>query len=413
MERGDAQSAIMDLRGILRTQPQSTVAMERLARAYASNGESTLAIDTYRSALTLDPANADLRLELVRHLRAQGRTTEASVEMDKIDANRSDQPGILYAKGESFLEAGNLEQAQHLAQRLLDKGDTARGRTLAGRVLLARGAVEEAISGFRAATVADTRARDPMMYLIAALSRANRVPEAATYLEGVVAADPNNATALALMGDVYFTLGRIPEAETALQASIAASPRWEDPYLKLGTLFLRKGDAKAAVDIFEQGLEQVPGHLELQLRLGMSLEQVADFEGAARQYEAVLQREPSQQVAANNLASLIADVWAGDRVRLEQARRIAENFRNTNQPLLLDTLGWVQLQLGNVDDAIALMERAVRADPTEETLRYHLGRAYLARGDRSKAKDELEKAITPGSTYRGVEDAKQALASLS
>jgi predicted Zn-dependent protease len=252
-----------------------------------------------------------------------------------------------------------------------------------------------------------------MMYLVAGLSRVNRVPEAAAYLEGIVATDPQNATALALMGDVYYTLGRSADAQTALRASIAASPTWEAPYLKLGSLLLREANPQAAVDVFRQGLAQIPGQLELMLRLGMSLEQLGDFDGARAQYEAILQKEPNQSVAANNLAALIADVWAGDRSRLDQARRIAEGFRNTNQPLLLDTLGWVQLQLGNVDDAITLMERAVRADPDEVALRYHLGRAYLARGDRAKAKAELEKAVTPGASYRGIEDAKQALASLT
>jgi tetratricopeptide (TPR) repeat protein len=413
MERGDNQSAIMDLRGILRTQPQSTIAMARLAKAHAANGDSTLAIDTYRSTLTLEPANDDLRLELVRHLKAQGRVMEAAAELDKIDANRSEHPAILYAKGENYLDVGYLDQAQSLAQRLLEGGDAVLGHTLAGRVLFSRGATEEAIAQFRAAAAADAKARDPMMFLVAALSRVERVQEAATYLEAIVAADPQNATALALMGDVYYTLGRPAEAEASLRSSVAAAPRWDLPYLKLGSLLLRNGNPQGASEVFRAGLVQIPGQLELMLRLGMTLEQQGDHDGARLEYEAILQKEPNQSVAANNLAALIADVWPSDRARLDQARRIAEGFRNTNQPLLLDTLGWVQLQLGNVDDAIALLERAVRADPNEQTLRYHLGRAYLARGDRMKAKAELEKAIAPGNSYRGIEDAKQVLASLT
>lgn len=412
LDRKDNQNAIIDLRSILRTQPQSLVAMTRLAKAYAANGDSTLAIDTYRNALTLDPSDTDLRLELIEHLRSLGRESEARAEMEKIDDATSAKPEVLYAKAESLIEEGRLDRAEEIARRLLSTGNAMHGHTLLGRILHTRGTTEEALAEFRLATAADPRASAPMTYLVAALSRANRVQDAATYLEGVIAADPQNATALALAGDVYFALGRPADAENALRASIAAAPAWEAAYLKLGSLFLRQGKTQEAAQTFRAGLERIPEQVELMLRLGMSQEQLGDYDGALASYETVLQREPAQTIAQNNMAALTADIWPTDPTRMEKARRIAEGFRNTNQPLLLDTLGWIQLQSGNVDDAIALLERAVRAKPDEPSLRYHLGRAYLARGDKARAKPELELAVASNASYRGIDDARQVLSQL-
>jgi len=46
-------------------------------------------------------------------------------------------------------------------------------------------------------------------------------------------------------------------------------------------------------------------------------------------------------------------------------------------------------------------------------LRYHLGMAYLANGDKEKAKENLEIALAaPDADFTGVEDARKALSNL-
>jgi tetratricopeptide (TPR) repeat protein len=165
-----------------------------------------------------------------------------------------------------------------------------------------------------------------------------------------------------------------------------------------------------AVEAASAGLKAIPNHVQLLLNLGMIEDSGARFDAASEAYEAVLRQQPRNVIAANNLAALIADAWPTDRARLEQARRLVESFRNSQEPFLLDTLGWVQYRLGNLDDAIEILERSVKARPELAQIRYHLGMAYRARGNLSKARYELELATANTTAYRGLDDAILALA---
>ncbi len=111
------------------------------------------------------------------------------------------------------------------------------------------------------------------------------------------------------------------------------------------------------------------------------------------------------------MAGLIADAWPDDKSQLERARRLAELNRNSVNPALLDTLGWVEYRLGNNDDAVGLLERAAAANGHDPQIRYHLGLAYLARNSRSQAITELKIATDATAPYRGLDNARRALAS--
>ena len=66
-------------------------------------------------------------------------------------------------------------------------------------------------------------------------------------------------------------------------------------------------------------------------------------------------------------------------------------------------------------ERIAAIERGVDLEklPDNPTVRYHLGMAYLKKGDTEKAKQELEKALELKDSFEGAQEAKEALAGLS
>jgi len=50
--------------------------------------------------------------------------------------------------------------------------------------------------------------------------------------------------------------------------------------------------------------------------------------------------------------------------------------------------------------------------PDNATVRYHLGMSYLKNGEKEKARQELEKALSLDRSFDGSDEAKQALAGL-
>ena len=110
---------------------------------------------------------------------------------------------------------------------------------------------------------------------------------------------------------------------------------------------------------------------------------------ARQAYEQGLQYNDQNWVALNNLAYLLADRLdsaALARPYAERAVRLSDN------PQVLDTLGWINVGLGVFDRAIADLNRAVRLDSDYPIARHHLGEAYR----RSRRFDEAANVLKAG-----------------
>jgi len=232
---------------------------------------------------------------------------------------------------------------------------------------------------------------------------------AVKFVQSLISQKPNDAAAYRLLGDIDFRVNNRAEAIDAYNRSIELDPTQAGTRLELGNLFIEKGDNSSAAEVFRAAVQALPYDVDLKLALALAEDRLDRFEAARAAYEEVLRLRPRQVVASNNLAALIADGWPHDKKLLEQARRLAESHRNSTNPTLIDTLGWVEYRLGNLDDAVRLLQSAA-LDGDDAEIRYHLGRAYLAQGRRAEARSELKLAIAGNKSFRGRDDALTALA---
>ena len=137
----------------------------------------------------------------------------------------------------------------------------------------------------------------------------------------------------------------------------------------------------------------------MQESLAIGYELMQDYDAAKLAYENVLAKWPNDIVAANNLAMLIADVWPTDKALLDRARVLVEEFRNSNNPALIDTLGWVQVRLGNIDDAAIILKKAVSLQPDNQQAQYHYAAAMSLKGLNDLARDAMGKALAGGAGF--------------
>jgi tetratricopeptide (TPR) repeat protein len=413
LKTGDTQAAIPDLRTILRATPNAKQALLMLINAYADSGEDQLAIRTYRDYLNVDPENDLIRVEFAQRLMNAKKFDEADKQITQI-LQRSPKfvPALLTRINQRIIQKNWLEAVEVANRIIQDAGDEMEGRAALGKIYLAQGQAKKAIGELQRVNAAKPGPSEARSMLIQALIQDHQSVQAIGLLTKSTAADPKDADAFDLLGDVYFTLNRPDEALEALKQCIKARPKWDLPYLKLISLDMKMGQQTEAAELARAALKEMPNHPQLLLNLAMIEDARDQFDAAREAYEAVLKQQPRNLIAANNLAALIADAWPKDKVRLEQARRLAEPFRNSNDPVLLDTLGWVQYRLGNIDDAIEILERSAKAKPELAEIRYHLGMAYKAHGDQARARLELELATTSAPMYRGLQDAKLTLDNL-
>jgi Tfp pilus assembly protein PilF len=84
-----------------------------------------------------------------------------------------------------------------------------------------------------------------------------------------------------------------------------------------------------------------------------------------------------------------------------------------NSPSTADTLAWAYYQKGNFTSARDLLEDALKADPNNAAMHYHLGMTYSKLASSSNATEHLKKAVTLAPNSQTAKDAQKALGQIS
>ena len=127
-------------------------------------------------------------------------------------------------------------------------------------------------------------------------------------------------------------------------------------------------------------------------------------------YKKALQIDPNQAMASNNLAYLMVE----NGQNVDVALSLAQNARRSlpNSPSTADTLAWVYYHKGTYASARDLLEDALKSQPDNATMQYHLGMSYSKLGDKANATLHLKKAASLSPDSPAGKEAVKALGEL-
>ena len=162
-------------------------------------------------------------------------------------------------------------------------------------------------------------------------------------------------------------------------------------YLKISDVYRGTGDLRGALEALRSAAELAPQNALVITNLAMAIEQSGDKQNAVRQYRAAIAIKQDNPIALNNLAFLMTET-GGDLFEALRFARLAKQSAPQN-PEIADTVGWVTLKLGWVDDAFGTFSDLVRKQPGNKTYRSHLSLANDQRLPRSEAANQLRKAL--------------------
>ena len=139
----------------------------------------------------------------------------------------------------------------------------------------------------------------------------------------------------------------------------------------------------AAWRVLQQALKLYPDDLNLLYSRAMLAEKRNDLEQMERDLRAIIEREPDNAMALNALGYTLSDRttrYAEAKTLIQQAYDL-----NPQDPAVLDSLGWVNFRLGNLDEAERLLRQALERFPDQEVAA-HLGEVLWANGKQREAK---------------------------
>ncbi|MCG8548458.1 MAG: tetratricopeptide repeat protein, partial [Alphaproteobacteria bacterium] len=299
------------------------------------------------------------------------------------------------------------------AERYRDvTADKVLGDVAVGRVYQAEGRHDDAIAAFRRALEQDMNSGAALTGLVRSYIATDRSTDAMAYLKQLIGKAPDNVYAHNLLGEVYAFDKVSGKAEKSFLRATAIRGNWSLPYINLGRLMVAQNEPSRAVEILKKGLQEVPDDTTLQFGLASAHQAAREYDEAIDTYKAILQREPSFDAAANNIAAIIADRKFEDPKSLDDALSYAQRFQVSENPYYLDTLGWVHYRRGDYNLAVVFLKRAVDQLPEHPVLNYHLAMAYYKAGQREEARAHLEKAVAKEANYPEIDEARALLQSM-
>lgn len=413
LQKGDVDRAISDLRTILRENAESIPALRLLTQAQLVNREVDLAMDTLKRIVQLEPEDLGARQQLAS-LHAERGNREAALKLlDEVLEKQPNAASSLQAKASILISEENWDGAMETIAKLRDLPDQKPSAyTLEGALKLARGDYKEAHQAFEAARELAPKAPEPLTGSIQALLLQDKIGDAETQLREIIAEDESNAVAHNLLGEVLLRAKNNEQAVESFKSAIALTKTWSVPYRNLGRFYVSTNQPAEAIAVFKAGLDLLPGNVELLLGLAESQERSGDIDNAIATYESILAKDNTIDVAANNLAALIADHRYEDKDSLKRALDLAGRFENSTGPLFVDTLGWLQYRSGDLRQARVNIERAIALGSDDPQLHYHHGMILFGLGETELARKALEKAVVEGADYQGIDEARQTLGRL-
>lgn len=189
---------------------------------------------------------------------------------------------------------------------------------------------------------------------------------------------------------------RLIESRTAGTGS-AGERREAAFHNDLGVLLEREGDLEGALEQYRIARAKDPGLVLAYINAGNVRVKLGDLEGAEQLYRQALEREPENPQTLNNLAwGLILEGR-----RLDEATALLERAlaSDPDRPYLyLDSLGWALYRRGEIEPARATLLTALERIPEEESYllsetHYHLGVILQEAGEAEAAAGHFEKSL--------------------
>ncbi len=396
IDQDDTEHALLDLNTALTEKPEDAETLTLMAAAHEREGAHDLAGQRLARAVEASNNGIGESLRYGRFLLADGRVGPA--EDTVLDALRRNPNNLdlLVLLGQVHLQRRDFARVRQVAGTIrgLDTPNAAQvadGLELAA--LQAEGRTDEMVTtlqGLAESSEGDIR---PKLALIQTEIAAGNVEAARAAVDAILAEDPQSVPGRLALAAIQVLTGQTAEAEATYKTLIADAPQIPAPHQGLVALLASQGKGDAANAALTAGLEATRRDSSLLLLDAQQRLATEDFEGAIADFQEIYDRDTSNVVIANNLASLLSS-HRSDEASLERAFQVARRLRGTENPYFQDTYGWLLTQRQDYQQALTYLEPAAKALTGDALTQYHLAMTYYALERWKDAKAVFAAAVT-------------------
>ncbi|NLY65298.1 MAG: tetratricopeptide repeat protein [Alcaligenaceae bacterium] len=291
-------------------------------------------------------------------------------ELKEMEKSFPEDFDLLYMEAQVYYQAQKLAQAKKLLNQFLevqvqrrealpDAETDAQGQASDARILLAQ--IYEEEKNYRAA--------------IAQLEKIDE-PTALLQVKMQIAV-------------LYGKMGSYTKASELLQS---LKPENEEDVIRIrltqAQIYRDAGRTDRAINYLRSADSEIPGNIFIKYDLAMMYEQQGRFEEMEKLLREIISLRPSSPDAYNALGYVFAD----RNMHLEEAQVLLERAvaLAPGNPFILDSMGWLQFRLGNLELALEYLENAFELSEQAD-IAAHLGEVLWQKGQKDKAREIFRK----------------------
>ena len=381
------------------------LALSRIAKARGDEAGMVLWLEKARTQISTDLRS---RLVLAEYYLRTGEQDKVGRLVKELVSLAPTETGVLAIQGQWLMRQQQFNEAlKPLKALVARRPDYAPGHVLLAKAYLQLGQLSAGRGQLDMALQAD-EFDIPALMLQANLELLEGRPEnARIYIQKVQKIQPDFAMAYFLEGKIEEKENNFNKAVRAYNVALKLQPA-SDVVVRLAGAYMSTGNADAAVRPLKEWLRIYPQDTEIRLVLGGIYQASGDNKAAAREYEQVVDAQPENIVALNNLA------WIYSQEGLPEALLLAERAYKLapESPGVQDTYGWILVQHGDVEKGSQLLKNAMESLPESAEVEYHYATALARMGQTDEARRRLRQLLDSGKAFSGRSKATLLLKSL-
>ena len=365
LERDRHADAIPLLRRIVNEQPQFSEASVLLAEAQEATGAPEAAIETLTALLDYQPQFFRGRVQLAELYDRQRQWAEAAAAWAAVQK----------------LNARNTEVMARRATSLLNGGRPAEARDVL------REALKLAANDVRLSFMMAQAQRD-----------AGDLEGAEATARALQAAHPNDVRTTYLLAQMLDARGRHQEIVDLLKPEIARQRANKAKPGQIGLLLGAQGLALVqlkqydeALAVYKEAIAVSPDDTAVMFQFGAALDRAGKRADAQKVFRDLIAKDPLDANALNYLGYMLAEQGTS----LDEAVMLIQRALKVdpNNPSYLDSLGWAYYQQGKLDLADPPLTTAANRLPKNSVIQDHLGDLRLKQNRRVDAIEAWQRAL--------------------
>ncbi len=408
-----------------------------LAHAYLADEKYEEALGVFSRILEFDPENENAQVQALWLELKLKRYGAAIYTLESLMENNGNDDKLQLTLGELYFRSGKVDKAVEIFKNMVDEKpafipawvalfeayieqgeqerfllelkrfyaveeiDVSRKIELA-KLFIIRAEKEEAYwkpAGTMVGELVMFRPDDPSVYVIRGVYHLGqkKFARATGDFQKALDLDSQNSFAWEELASAFMSQEQYLQVlYTVKQAKKSVGRSSQRLEVMKGFALFRLEKYRESVEVLEKVLAFKEGKpsrwllVQASVTRAMAYDKLRDQVRSIKAYKDVLEIDPENALAWNNLAYLYAE--RGEN--LEEAMRFAKQAVDAEpeNPVFLDTLGWLYYKTGNYQKARELIEKALSKEPDEPEIYEHLSEILRALGDADKAGEYLEKA---------------------